>query len=98
MAQRRGKKSGAPKAEAAPDNAGPRPTPLPKMGESKNLTPLDWMLRVLRDESADPDLRDDAAKTAAPYIHTRLSTGEPGGDGVTLADILRAMAADADST
>jgi hypothetical protein len=43
-------------------------------------TPLEYMLRVMRDESADPDRRDDMAKTAAPYVHGKLSAFTPGGD------------------
>ena len=35
--------------------------------------PLDYMLRVMRDEKADTDRRDAMARTAAPYLHSRLS-------------------------
>lgn len=40
---------------------------------SEGLTPLDYMLSVLRDEEADAAARFEAAKAAAPYIHPRLS-------------------------
>lgn len=47
------------------------------------LTPLEYMLAVLRDEANDTSTRMDAAKSAAPYIHPRLAavelTGEDGG-------------------
>ena len=47
------------------------------------VTPLDYMLAVLRDEKADTQRRDDMAKAAAPYIHARLQavqhTGADGG-------------------
>jgi len=36
------------------------------------LTPLDYLLGVVRDEGADIALRVDAAKAAAPYIHPKL--------------------------
>lgn len=36
------------------------------------LTPLDYMLQVMRDDKADPLRRDGAAKDAAPYVHPRL--------------------------
>ena len=39
----------------------------------EGLTPLEYMLAVLRDEDADPDRRDRMA-AAAPYIHPRLSS------------------------
>jgi len=35
--------------------------------------PLDYMLETMRDQSLDTGLRIDAAKTAAPYVHQRLS-------------------------
>jgi hypothetical protein len=42
----------------------------------EGLTPLEYMLAVLRDESADPERRDEMAKAAAPYIHPRLASIE----------------------
>jgi hypothetical protein len=38
------------------------------------LTPLDYMLQVMRDESIEPAKRLDAAKAAAPYVHPRLAS------------------------
>lgn len=38
------------------------------------ITPLDYMLSLLRDEEQDVGVRFEAAKSAAPYIHPRLST------------------------
>ena len=35
--------------------------------------PLDYMLEIMRDQSLDTRLRMDAAKTAAPYVHQKLS-------------------------
>jgi hypothetical protein len=37
-------------------------------------TPLDHMLKVMRDENAEPAKRLDAAKAAAPYVHPRLAS------------------------
>jgi hypothetical protein len=37
------------------------------------LTPLEYLLSVMRDESGEEAKRIDAAKAAAPYIHPRLS-------------------------
>lgn len=46
------------------------------------LTPLDYMLSVLRDERADPKDRMWAAEKAAPYVHPRLASVEhQGKDG-----------------
>ncbi len=36
------------------------------------LTPLEYMLGVMRDEKADKEDRQWAATTAAPYVHPRL--------------------------
>lgn len=38
------------------------------------ITPLDYMLKVMRDGKADVSRRDDMAKAAAPYVHPRLAT------------------------
>lgn len=38
---------------------------------SSGLTPLDYMLSILRDELLASDVRMDAAKAAAPYVHPR---------------------------
>jgi hypothetical protein len=41
---------------------------------ASGLTPLDWMLSVLRDPTQDNARRDEMAKSAAPYVHPRLSS------------------------
>ena len=38
---------------------------------ASGLTPLDFMLKLLRDEAQPTDLRLDAAKSAAPYVHPK---------------------------
>lgn len=38
------------------------------------LSPLDYMLSVMRDESNDQHERLDAAHKAAPYVHAKLAT------------------------
>lgn len=40
----------------------------------EGLTPLDYMLGVLRDLNETDERRMDAAKAAAPYVHAKLST------------------------
>jgi hypothetical protein len=35
-------------------------------------TPLDYMLRIMRDETVDPERRDQMARSAAPYLHAKL--------------------------
>jgi len=38
--------------------------------------PLDYMLRVMRDKDADPMMRLDAARAAAPFLHAKLAVQE----------------------
>lgn len=53
-----------------------------KAVEEGGITPLEYMLRVMRDPRADGARRDDMAKSAAPYVHSRLSAVEhKGADG-----------------
>lgn len=50
----------------------------------EGLTPLDYMLDVLRDADADPKDRMWAAEKAAPYVHAKLASVEHrGGIDVT---------------
>jgi hypothetical protein len=50
----------------------------------EGLTPLEFMLQILRDEEQPHDERKWAAEKAAPFIHARLQatelTGPGGGD------------------
>lgn len=47
---------------------------------SEGITPLEFMLEVMRDAKADRAERLDMAKAAAPYIHPRLAAVEHSGD------------------
>jgi hypothetical protein len=49
------------------------PNPQPAADIGAGLTPLQHMLNVLRDPTADPLRRDRMAIAAAPYIHPRIS-------------------------
>src|SRR5271155_6050838 len=40
------------------------------------ITPLEYMLNVLRDPTQDIARRDEMAKAAAPYCHAKLATTE----------------------
>jgi hypothetical protein len=42
--------------------------------QASGLSPLDFMLGVMRDEANDIALRLDAARVAAPYVHPRLAS------------------------
>lgn len=50
---------------------------------ASGVTPLEYMLKIMRDEASDPLMRFEAAKSAAPYVHPKLAaiehTGKDGG-------------------
>lgn len=52
-------------------------------------TPLEFMLKVMRDPLAERSERLDMAKSAAPYIHPRLSTVEAKVDADVNATVTR---------
>lgn len=50
---------------------------------ASGLTPLDYLLSILRDENMAADDRMEAAKAAAPYVHARLAAIEHSGELTT---------------
>ena len=52
-----------------------------EQAKREGITPLDYMLKIMRDESSDLDRRDDMAKACAPYIHPRLQSTTVKGTG-----------------
>lgn len=44
--------------------------------EASGLTPLDFMLQMLRDEDQSLENRQWAAEKAAPYVHAKLANVE----------------------
>jgi hypothetical protein len=57
-----------------------RPRELIERIEASGLLPLEYMLSVMRDETAPPERRDDMAKAAAPFVHPKLATMKMQGD------------------
>jgi hypothetical protein len=53
-------------------------------------TPLEYMLRVMRDPAVEPARRDEMAKLALPYVHAKPTaiehTGKDGGP-IEISDI-----------
>jgi hypothetical protein len=45
--------------------------------EATGILPLDYMLSVMRDCTADAKRRDVMAISAAPYLHPKISAVEP---------------------
>ena len=48
-------------------------TEIAQQATAAGVTPLEFMLKVMRNPRRTPDQRMDAAKAAAPYIHPKLS-------------------------
>lgn len=74
---RGGKREGAGRKKGTPNK-----TNAERQAEiaASGITPLDYMLKVMRDEKADERRRDDMAKAAAPYAHPKLAAIEHGGE------------------
>lgn len=63
--------------------------------EDGGITPLDYMLSVLRNEELSAEERMDAAKSAAPYVHPRLAaTDNTHRHSMSLGDIFDEADAD----
>lgn len=63
--------------------------------EASGITPLDYMLTVLRDEDAPAEDRLEAVKAAAPYVHAKLANVEhKGDDGRPLQIIIKRYASE----
>jgi len=54
---------------------------------ASGLTPLEYMLNVLRDDLSPPELKMDAAKAAAPYVHPKLANIDHTVDGSLTVNI-----------
>lgn len=57
--------------------------------KASGITPLDYLLSVMRNETKDEAIRIDAAKAAAPYVHAKLANvdmtvGNPDGSNITV--------------
>lgn len=66
----KGKKTGGRQKGSINKNRAEVLTAARKGGEM----PLDYMLRVMRDKDVDDARRDDMAKSAAPYFHSKMPT------------------------
>ncbi len=45
------------------------------------MSPLEYLLKIMRDENQDDARRLDAAKAAAPYVHAKLTAMTLSGEG-----------------
>jgi len=77
-----GKRPGAGRKAGTPNK---RTAEIQQAVEESGLTPLEYMLSVMRDPLQDAHRRLTAAQAAAPYVHAKLSSVELSGkDGAEL--------------
>lgn len=82
-----GKREGAGRKPGVPNK---RTAAQAEAVEASGLTPLDFMLTVLRDENQTKEDRMWAAEKAAPYVHAKLASVEhKGEDGGPLQIIVK---------
>lgn len=68
-----GKRQGAGRKPGVPNK---RTAALQAQIEATGTTPLEFMLAIMRDDGADKRDRLNAAISAAPYVHAKLSSVE----------------------
>ena len=81
-----------PGAGRKPGSANKRTREIADAAAAEGVTPLEYMLAILRDEQAAPEARMDAAKSAAPYMHPRLTAIEASVQTETYEERLRRLA------
>ncbi len=80
MSQQEIKRGGARKGAGRKPGAVNKATAEAKAkAEAGGEMPLDFMLRIMRDATAEPAQRMDMAKAAAPYVHAKLASIEHSG-------------------
>lgn len=77
---RGGKRQGAGRKKGQVSQQTKRRVEIAEQALATGITPLDFMLAILRDENRDDRERFMAAKEAAPYLHPRLSAVEHSGN------------------
>lgn len=59
---------------------------------ASGLTPLEYMMKILRDSKQTLEVRLEAAKSAAPYVHPKLTATEHSGSiAVSHEDAINAL-------
>lgn len=77
---RGGPRAGAGRKTGAVSKATAARKALIEEASKEGLTPLEYLLQVLRNPNERQDVRLDAAKSAAPYMHPRLAAVEHSGN------------------
>lgn len=71
MANHGGKRQGAGRK---PGTLNERTQELVAVAAATGETPIEYMLRIMRDQDADIERRDKMAIAAAPFVHPKLAT------------------------
>lgn len=80
--QRGGKRTGAGRKQGAPNKLTAK---AQEQTAATGITPLEYMLSVMRSDQEELKTRLNAAVAAAPYVHAKLSSVELSGkDGADL--------------
>lgn len=66
------------KKAASPRRKAPKAPPDAAVPDE---TPVDYMLKIMRDPDAEPARRDAMAKSATPYLHARPAAKKKRGTG-----------------
>lgn len=77
---RGGPRTGAGRKAGAVSKATAARKALVEEASKEGLTPLEFLLQVLRNPNERQEVRIDAAKSAAPYMHPRLAAVEHSGN------------------
>lgn len=84
---RGGSRPGAGRRKGVPNKAS---AARQKRVAATGVTPLEYMLGVMRDALADTSRRDDMAKACAPYVHPKLASVQhagPNGGPIQTVDL-----------
>jgi hypothetical protein len=80
---KRGKRPGSPKTGGrvkGSKNKVNRAAELRRAAEVSGQTPLEFLLETTRNEKLSVEIRLDAAKAAAPYVHAKRAPEDRGGN------------------
>lgn len=81
----------APAPMPTPTQAAPSPQVPANVAEPGRLTPLDYLLQVMRDPGEPTAVRVMAAKTAAPFVHAKLGESDKPGKRHETAEKAKAV-------
>lgn len=80
-----------PGAGRKPGAATTRTREIADKAASEGITPLEYLLSVMRDAGVDEAKRIDAAKAAAPYVHPKLQPVDHDGDTTQKTQVAGAL-------